>query len=164
MSITQFDFTEIQDGNQFEFLVYECVISMYKNTMNLIELDEIIPPAEGTDGGVDFHFTVRINDSLSEIKRKWLVQCKFNKRKLTPKQIGEINIPSLIHQHGAVGYLLVTNTGITTNVGRMFEDLNRNCTFRYKYKIWTGIDLRNIIGQDDNIIRNYFPKYYNQYK
>lgn len=163
MSLSKLDFIEIHDGNQFELLVYECVLSMYKNTMNPLELDDIIQPSEGTDGGVDFHFTVRMNDNLSTITRKWLVQCKFNKRKLYPKQIGEINIPTLIHQHGAVGYLLVTNTGVTTNVGKMFEELNRNCNFRYKYKIWTGIDLRNIIGQDDNIIKHYFPKYFKKY-
>ncbi len=88
------------------------------------------------------------------------MQCKFYKKSVSKSNLSDINIPSLIHEHKADGYLLVCRRDVTSVVSTMFENLRENCRFKYSYEIWTGDELKNRLLPEPNLIQKYFPEYY----
>jgi predicted helicase len=130
------DFAEISDGLKFENLVADYFREM-KDAKNIIEVD-VKPPSEGSDGGRDILVSFRFNDSIQSFVRRWVVQCKFWKKSISPGNLSSVNIPTLIHQYNADGYLLVCKDNVTSGVAKMFEQLEQNCAMHYHYVIWNG--------------------------
>jgi hypothetical protein len=89
-----------------------------------------------------------------------VVQCKFYEKSVSKKHLSDINIPTLIHQKGAVGYLLICKNGVTSGLKTAFTELNNNCQFGYNYMIWNGREFADIIINIDKLLHAYFPKYY----
>ena len=60
------------------------------------------------------------------------MQCKFYDRSVSKTELSDINIPTLIHEYGAHGYLLVCKGGVTSTVSTMFENLRKKRREHYK--------------------------------
>ena len=154
------DFSEISDGHQFENLVAD-YFRETKEPKNIIDVD-VKPPSEGSDGGRDILVSFRLNDSIISFERRWVVQCNFWETSVPPSELSSVNIPTLVHQYNAHGYLLVCKRNVTSNLTKMFEDLERNCSMRYRYVIWNGDAFLTqlYVLPPRPLIQKYFPKYY----
>lgn len=154
------NFDEIQNWQVFEDLVATYFKNIQADSSNNITEVRVEPSGEGTDGGRDILITFRVSDSIDIFERKWVIQCKFYTHSISKKDLATINIPSLIHEYGANGYLLVCKNGVTSNVSTMFENFRRNCRLGYTYEIWTGSDFLRKIRSNDEILASFFPIYY----
>ncbi len=154
------DFAEISDGLQFENLVADYFREMTE-AKNISEVD-VKPPSEGSDGGRDILVTFRFTDSIISFERRWVVQCKFWKKSVSPNAIATVNVPTLIHQYNANGYLLISKSDVTSGLGKMFEQLEQTCWMRYRYVIWNGEAFRTQLYmlRPEPVIQKYFPQYY----
>jgi hypothetical protein len=156
------DFAEISDGLRFENLAADYFREM-KGARNVTEVD-VKPPSQGSDGGRDILVTLRINDSIQSFDRRWVVQCKFWKQSVSPGKLSSVNIPTLIHQYNADGYLLICKNNVTSGLAKMFEELDRNCFMGYQYIIWNGeafkTQLHTLRGTKSVVLKKYFPQYY----
>jgi Restriction endonuclease len=153
------DFSEIADWKEFEDLAAEYFRSVQKVPENNVTEVLVQPSGEGSDGGRDILVTFRVFDSILIYERKWVIQCKFYHRAVAKKELSTINIPSLIHEYGADGYLLVCKTNVTAKVSEMFENLTRNCRFSYSYSIWEGNFFIKKLMANEQLIEQYFPEY-----
>lgn len=157
-------FSEIKKWDKFEDLVAAYLRKLKDdNSNNILEVD-VKPPGKGADGGRDILVTFRVDDSLTKFERRWVIQCKFYKNSVSTKQLSDINIPSLIHQYNANGYLLICKNDVTKTTTNMFEALAQNCSFKYQYLIWTGEDFLERLYNLPSIQQQFFPKYYQSIK
>ena len=150
---------EISDWQEFENLVadYFRMVKDYKG--NDVFDVEVKLSGTGADGGRDILLTVLVRDSVVTFKRKWVVQCKFYSRSVSKSHISDINIPSLIHEYGADGYLLICKTTAQSELTKSFELLNQNCKFGYRYEIWTGNEFEARLFETKPLFEKYFPEY-----
>jgi len=157
----KFTLNEIENWKEFEHLVedYFKIIKNIKEN-NLVGV-KVEASGVGSDGGRGILLTFRVDDSVSIYERKWIVQCKYYAKSLSKKHISDVNIPTLIHEYGANGYLLICKSEVTSKVSEMFENLRRNCAFRYDYEIWDGNELINKLFLTPQLYRKFFPKYNN---
>jgi hypothetical protein len=153
------DFDEISSWREFEELVADYFRIIKEESKYMTEVD-IKPTGVGSDGGRDILVTFRLTDEVDSFERKWVVQCKFHNAAITKAILSSVNIPSLIHEYGANGYLLVCKNDITSKVSDMFENLNRECLFKYKYRFWTGEDFKSRLLPKYSLIQRYFPEHY----
>lgn len=152
------EFEELSTWKEFEDLVvsYFRIIKQEKGITNI----KIEKSGEGSDGGRDILITFQLTDSVSVFERKWVVQCKFYKKSVSKRELSGVNIPSLIHEYRADGYLLVCRRDVTSVVSDMFENLRNNCRFRYGYEVWNGSEFKDKIQLEPNLIQKYFPEYF----
>lgn len=153
-------FDEIANWQVFEELVTAYFKHIQKDSGNNITEVRVEPSGEGTDGGRDVLVTFRVSDSIDIFERKWIIQCKYYTNSLSKRDLASVNIPSLIHEYAADGYLLVCKNGVTSNVSNMFENFRRNCRLGYTYEIWTGTDFLRRIRFSNEILEEFFPLYY----
>jgi hypothetical protein len=151
-------FDEIVDWREFESLVASYFRELKEINTNVVDV-KVQPSGEGNDGGRDILVTVQLTDSFTTFTRTWVVQCKFNGKPVGKSILSAHNIPTVIHQHGASGYLLVCKGDVSSRLSDMFEDLNKNCTFKYCYDYWNGEQFKDRIETRPNILRRYFPKF-----
>ena len=154
-------FDEIATWQVFEDLVAAYFKFIQNDSSNNITEVRVEPSGKGTDGGRDILVTFRVSDSIDIFERKWVIQCKYYEKSLSKRNLASINIPSLIHEYGADGYLLVCKNGVTSSVSNMFENFRRNCKLGYTYEIWTGADFLRKIRLNNDILAEFFPLYYN---
>jgi hypothetical protein len=149
------DYAEITDWRRFEDLVAD----YFRQDKAVKSVDA---SGEGVDGGRDVLVTFEVTDSVVTFERKWVVQCKFFQRSVSPSDIAEVNIPTLVHSYNANGYLLVCRTGVTSGVSLMFECLRKECKMRYDYMTWTGnmFETKLNMMPYEPLIQQYFPDYY----
>lgn len=157
-------FSEIRgDGYGFQDLVkayFQALSNDKRKPLSVKEIDSD-PTAVGSDGGKDILLTIRMNDSISNCERKWVVQCKFLDRNISPSHLWGTDIPTLLASHGADGYLLVCRYYPTEGTKQLFERLKRNTG--YDYEIWTGNDLLDKLWPfSETIIKFKLPKLYAQ--
>jgi hypothetical protein len=154
------EFDEISNWQGFEDLVadYFRGIKEQKSIVNI----SVEQSGEGTDGGRDILVTFQLTDSIVPFQRKWVVQCKFYDKSVSKAELAKINIPTLIHEYGADGYLLVCKGNVTSTVSAMFESLREKCKMGYSYMIWTGNEFINqlYIQPPRPLIQKHFPEYY----
>lgn len=98
---------------------------------------------------------------LSSFKQKWVVQCKFYDRDVRNSDFSDINIPSLIHEYNAVGFLLICREGVMHTLQQKFNNLEKNCKFGYVYRIWTGANFLDKITMQKSevVLTQYFSVY-----
>lgn len=157
-------YQEIADWQVFEDLVAAYFKAMPKDESNNITEVKVEASGEGPDGGRDILVTFRIDDSIQSFERIWVIQCKFYESSVSKTNLANCNIPTLIHEYNADGYLLVCKTGVTAGVSTMFESLNKNCKLNYSYDFWTGAQFLQKIMVSEGILRLYFPRYYQYLK
>ena len=154
------EFSEIRDYKQFEDLAAAYFRHLKTDTKNKIVSVFVEPSGEGTDGGRDIFVTFKVYDGIMEFERKWVVQCKFHDESVNKSHLASVNIPSLIHQYNADGYLLICKNGVTSKLSEMFEDLRKRCRFGYKYLIWTGTEFATFVMDAQPLHKQFFPKYF----
>lgn len=150
---------EIQDWRSFEDLIASYFKTVRQdNEFNVTDV-EVLQTGSGSDGGRDILVTLNVNDSIVVCKRIWVIQCKFLDRDVNKSDLADLNIPSLLHEYGAHGYLLVCKKHITSPVSNMFDGFNKNCKFERKYEVWNGNSLLQRIRVKSDLISHYFPKH-----
>lgn len=152
------EFTELRNWQAFENLVAE-YFRQRKGENNIIDV-EVQPSGVGGDGGRDILVTFEMTDSIRTFKRKWVVQCKFYDAVVSKSKLDKINIPTLIHEHNADGYLLICKGEVSAPVSLMFETLSRDCGLGYSYIIWTGEQLKSMIQVKPLLVKQFFPKHH----
>ncbi len=155
-------FDEILDGDHFEDLVAAYFEELKNEDDNNIAQVEVLKSGIGTDGGRDILVEFDLSDDIKMFKRKWVIQCKFHDSTISPAKINTINIPTLIHSYGASGYLLVCKTNPTSGLTELFERLNNECKYNYKYECWNGSQLLRKILLKKELLQLFFPKYSTQ--
>jgi len=153
-------YNEIANWQDFEDLVGAYFEAIPKDDSNNVTEVKVEASGEGPDGGRDLLVTFRIDDSVQSFERIWVIQCKFYNKGVSKTKLANCNIPTLIHEYQADGYLLVCKNGVTAGVSNMFENLNKNCRLGYSYDFWTGQQFLQKIMVLDSILKLYFPKYY----
>lgn len=151
-------FEEIFSWQQFESLV-AAYFELLKDEDNNVFHVDVRSTGVGGDGGRDILVVFSVTDSVSTFERRWVVQCKFQEHAVSKSDLSNANIPSLIHEYGADGYLLVCKGRVSSTVSDMFERLNVECRFRYKYAIWDGEQFRQRLLIKHRLIQQFFPEY-----
>lgn len=152
------DFKELSDWRKFENLVESYFRLLKEEENNVIDV-EVRASGIGSDGGRDILVVFRVTDSVLPFERKWVVQCKFHEKTISKSDLADANIPSLIHQYGADGYLLICKGDVSSRVTEMFENLNDKCKFKYKYEIWQGEGFKSRLLFKRSLHKQYFPEY-----
>lgn len=154
------DFNEIPNWQTFEALVTD-YFKRVKKARNIKSVS-VEPSGEGSDGGRDIFVTFEFNDFILPFQRKWVVQCKFHKRTIGKHHLASVNIPTLIHEYNADGYLLVCGGNVSSAVSTMFENLRKRCKMDYSYMVWTGDEFSTQLYTQPPrpLIQKYFPEYY----
>lgn len=162
--MNKLSFDEIQSGEEFEDLVAEYFRIIKSGEDNSLKDVQVKSSGKGSDGGRDILLVFELYDSIVKFERKWVVQCKFLSKQSTGKgDIGEINIPTLIHEYGADGYLLIVRNEVTNELQSSFDRLNEFCKLGYKYEIWRGSQFLSYLGMAPQLlVKQFFPNYYYQ--
>lgn len=148
---------EIENDERFEELIVAYFEDMKNDGIDV----KVQPSGTGIDGGRDILVEFTVDDNIATFQRKWIIQCKFHNSNISTDKIADINIPSLIHSYKASGYLLICKKRPTSKLTELFERLEHNCSFNYKYKILSGEQLiRLILGKRKSLWQQFFPKYY----
>ncbi len=150
---------EIPDWQNFQQLVCGYFHAVKQDKEFNVDDVEVAVTGDGSDGGRDILVTLNVNDSINTFKRIWVVQCKFHNANISKSDLNDYNIPSLLHEYGAHGYLLVCRNSVTSPVSRMFEGLKANCPYKRSYAFWTGDDLLQRVRLKNNLIDHFFPKH-----
>jgi hypothetical protein len=163
----QLSFDEIQDHKQFESLVVAYYENLSKTRTDTSDI-RVKPSGVGADGGCDILVSTKEKDIMSEpFKRTWIIQCKFHNADISTDKIADINIPTLIHSHKAIGYLLVCKQKPTSKLTQLFDRLGKKCTFGYHYQILSGEQFLSLLvsplKDNEPVIQQFFPKYYDYY-
>ena len=155
----ELSFKEVKNWRIFEDLVADYFREV-KNDKDLnIDSVEVKPSGIGGDGGRDILVKFLVYDSIKPFIRTWIIQCKYHNNNIGKSEISAINIPTLIHEYEAHGYLIVCKQDFTSTLTDSFENLNKNCKLKYQYEFWSGNDLLNRIRNKEKLINNYFPKH-----
>ncbi len=154
----ELSFDEIKDGDIFEDLVVSLLEDQWGKAITNVQQS-----GKGTDGGRDILLTLTQPDISGHFERKWVIQCKFHKNNISTDKIADINIPTLLHSYGAVGYLLVCRSKPTSKLTDLFERLEKECIFGRSYKIWSGEQVKSFLLRNEPILQQYFPKYFEYY-
>jgi len=152
-------FDEIKDDREFEDLTASLLESLSKVKKNITEIT-VLPSGVGADGGRDILVKLSIHDGLYHFDRRWIIQCKFHNKAISTSDIADINIPSLIHSYNAHGYLLACRVKPTSKLTSFIENLDKECKFKYKYRVIYGNALLGMIRDHPLLIEHYFPKYH----
>ena len=157
------DFNELADHEKFEDLVVAYFQDIENEPKSQIVNVSVKPSGTGCDGGRDILVTFKISDSLTQFDRKWVVQCKFHKSRISTNKIADINIPTLLHSYNASVYLLVCREKPTSKLTDLFERLENNCKFGNKYLVWSGEQFKRLIKikTKKELLQQFFPQYYN---
>jgi hypothetical protein len=159
--MNKLSFDEIKSGEEFEDLVAAYFRAIKQENSGSIVDIKVSQKGKGADGGIDILLTFELSDSILKFQRKWVVQCKFLTKPSTGKSdIGEVNIPTLIHEYGANGYLLIVRNEVQAQLKDTFERLNKECKLGYQYEIWTGNMFLQKLLSSKKILEHYFPNYY----
>lgn len=150
-------FDEISDWHQFESLVAAYFELLKEEDNNVVNVD-VKPTGVGSDGGRDILVAFLVSDSIVSFQRR-VVQCKFQEQAVSNSDLRNVNIPTLIHEYGADGYLLVCKGAVSSKVTEMFERLNAECRFKYQYTIWEGEQFRKRLLFKHSLIKQFFPEY-----
>ncbi|MFC4634073.1 restriction endonuclease [Dokdonia ponticola] len=153
------NFIEIAGWEDFEDLVAE----YFRETQVLEDnnLTEVVvePTGKGPDGGRDILLKFRINDSIVPFERKWVVQCKFWES-LHKSDLDKINIPTLIEEYNADGYLMICKNSVSSGITETFEKLRNNCRRNFEYEIWNGSVFRQKLYKTTMLHEHYFPRFF----
>ena len=157
---TNLSISEIRDWRQFEDLVAAYFRGLVDYPGNNIADVDVKPSGDGADGGRDIIVDLLISDDIKTFKRTWIVQCKFHTRPISPAEINEINIPSLIHSYRGDGYLLICSSRPTSGITNLFERLNEKCKDGYLYECWNGTQFLKKLLYREDIHSLFFPNYF----
>jgi hypothetical protein len=113
----------------------------------------------GPDGGMDIVAEKDIDYSVGNPKPfTWLVQCKYrNKGSLSPSELRIDSIIGSILKYEVDGYLLITNTHLSTGTETNLTKVEKSNALRFKVKVeyWYKRTLENKLNQHQWILEKY---------
>jgi hypothetical protein len=149
--MTPGDFKQLSDPHQFEALT--------RALLDAMGFEILQDPGIGPDGGCDMMANRRIKDDFHEVEERVLVQCKH--RALSGKAVDDAvlgNWATDMIRHQATGYLLVTDTRVTTNVSKAFHSFTGNPANGGKWARAVDVDqLMVYLNKYPRIKETFFP-------
>lgn len=97
----------------------------------LISTTVPIGKARAADRGRDLHVIETARELMGTAETKWLVQCKYSQRSVSPDTIK--GWTDRIREHGYDGFWLMTNNDITPNLFDQFNDVEKNTSIRVRF-------------------------------
>lgn len=152
------DFTEIpransSDGKQDTFELFA------KEYMRLLELQILVGPDRGQDGGRDLIVSEQRSGILGNTEVKWLVSCKHKAHSGSSVLDGdEHDIMDRVRSHGAVGFIGFYSTVPSSGLSGKLERLKQN--ERLQYKIIDPSDIESLLlvtPEGRELAKRYFP-------
>ena len=119
--------------SQFE-RICEALLNKQKNITTIISIGK----TRAADRGRDFEVTEVINEFGNRKEIKWLVQCKYSEKSISPNSIA--GWTDRIIEHKYDGFWLMTNNDITPSLFDQFKDVDSNVKFGFKVKFWQRSD------------------------
>lgn len=156
----ELSFDEIKNWRQFEELGAAYFSSLKESAASGVIDVTVQRSGIGADGAVDLLVDFLIPDFIKTVKRTWVIQFKFYSKSVSPRDIADINIPTLVHSYKACGYLLICKNSPTSKLVGHFKNLSNGCLHRYNYEIWTGEQFRQkLMVAPELLLKQFFPKY-----
>lgn len=156
----ELSFCEIKTWKRFESLTAAYFRALSINSPHITDV-EVKKSGDGSDGGRDVLVKMKLNDGVYTFDRTWVVQCKFseNNTAVGKALLFDVNIPSLIHEYRADGYLIVSNSTLSSRLTDQFERFQDGCKFGYRYDFWDGDEFLERIRVQPTIWPTYFPEF-----
>lgn len=130
--IKKVDWTKLKDykGDHFEKLV-ETLLQLESNLSEI----KSVGKTNAADRGRDFIVIENSVDTFGmPLQKKWLVQCKFSEKSISPKAIPDwVN---RIVEHEVDGYWLITNNDLTPDLFDQLNDVPKNRHYKFETRIW----------------------------
>lgn len=144
------DFTELPlDGVKFEQLVRELL---------LVEGMRPFWTGQGSDGGRDLLVEEKLQGTLQDGKRLWLVDCKHKAHSGKPVNLSDVSdITDRCKSVGAEGILIACSTHVSSGLSRRLQEIcNKN---NFLSEIWDGVALeRKLISPNAyHVAQQFFP-------
>jgi len=119
-----------------------------------LNITSIIPigKTRAADRGRDFEVVEEKGGFNSQNKVKWLVQCKFSEKSISPTSIAGWIERMVEHKYD--GYWLMTNNDITPNLFDQFKDVENNDDYKNKTKLWQRSDFHIKLNVHSELFTN----------
>lgn len=154
-----FPLDDINDGYKFQQIIAEYfrILKSEKQDYQIADVhveDNGVGGDDGCDIIVEFHF----EDAISKHTHRWVVECKSQKKAVSPTDINTKSIEAILKSKSANGYLLICRNDATASLKRIFKGCNENGTT--KYMVWNGSQLWHKLIKHMSLIEAFFPDYY----
>lgn len=131
-AIKKVDWSKLKDnkGEYFERLT-ETLLPLEPNLTDI----KSIGKTNAADRGRDFLVTEKSFDTFGlPVEKKWLVQCKFSDKSISPKTIPDwVN---RIVEHEVDGYWIITNNDLTPDLFDQLNDVPKNKHYKFETRVW----------------------------
>ncbi len=115
---------------------------------------QAIGKSKAPDRGRDFIYVEKI-DTIEEKKEfKWLVQCKYSHRSISPSDIS--GWVEQVIEHQANGYWLVTNNDISSNLYDQFKGVEANKKYAIEVNCWDRLKIEALLNVYPDLHKKYF--------
>ena len=113
-----------------------------------------IGKSKASDRGRDFIYIEKIDTFEGEKQFKWLIQCKYSNKSISPSSIsGWID---RFVEHRVNGYWLMTNNDITPSLYDQFKDVELNEKYHIKTEYWDRLQIEALLNTYPVIYKKYF--------
>lgn len=131
-AIKKVDWSKLKDnkGDYFEKLT-ETLLPLEPNLTDI----KPIGKTNASDRGRDFLVVEKSFDTFGNpLEKKWLVQCKFSEKSISPKTIPDWVNRTVEHQ--VDGYWLITNNDLTPDLFDQLNDVPKNKHYKFETRMW----------------------------
>jgi len=131
-----YDWNKLMEDKSENFeRIVEILLQKEKDIVKVVSIGK----TKAGDRGRDFE-VVEVSSTISGvIQKKWLVQCKYSVKSISPNNIsGWIE---RVIEHHYDGFWLVTNNDITPTLFDQFKDIEKNPKYDFEIKFWQRFDL-----------------------
>lgn len=121
-------------------------------------IDEVIPigKTRAADRGRDLEVRQKVKGLIDSSTIKWLVQCKFSSRSISPDAIK--GWTDRVREHGYDGFWLMTNNDITPDLFDHFKGVERHTNIKIKF--WQRGDFHTKLNVYSEILKS--AQFFNQ--
>jgi hypothetical protein len=129
--VKKVDWSKLKDnkGDYFEKIT-ETLLQLEPN----LEVNTL-GKTNAADRGRDFIVIEKGFDTFGNLNiKKWLVQCKFSEKSISPKIIPDWVNRSV--EHDVDGYWLITNNDVTPDLFDQLQDVAKNKSYKIETRIW----------------------------
>ncbi len=151
----------INDGHEFQRIVAEYFRCLKKEKheyqISDVKVEDLgVGPDDGCDILVEFYF----EDAIGQHTKRWVVECKSQKRSVGNKDINIDNLQTILRINKADGYLLVCKTDASTSLKRILRELNKDNLGTFE--VWNGTHLWSQYSKREGFLKAFFPDYYKE--
>jgi len=145
----QFSWSKLIGDNDVQFeRVCELLLNREYNLSRITPIGK----TRAADRGRDFEVVEKIDGIDSKRDLKWLVQCKFSDKSISPSTIS--GWTDRVIEHNYDGYWLMTNNDITPSLFDQFKDVSENVNYKIKTKFWQRNDFNVKLNVNSELFIN----------